>query len=203
MPSTQPNELKEIKWVYTFEEGSKDMRSLLGGKGANLAEMVQQNLPVPPGFVITTEACNAYLKDRQAPPDLWSQVLAEISQVEAKTNKQFGHRKQPLTVSVRSGAPVSMPGMMDTIANIGLNDTVVEGLAKLTNDFRFAYDSYRRLVQMFANVVVGISNEPFEVVLKNVCSRAGVKTEVELNANQMKAVAKDHCLDDNAGSQAF
>lgn len=191
MASTQTNEPQEMKWVYTFEEGSQDMRPLLGGKGANLAEMVQHNLPVPPGFVITTEACNAYLKDRQVPSDLWTQVQAGIRQIETKTNKQFGHRKQPLTVSVRSGAPVSMPGMMDTIPNIGLNDTVVEGLAKLTNDSWFAYDSYRRLIQMFANVVVGISNEPFKIALENICNRAGVKTEAELNVGQLKDVTEE------------
>ena len=127
------------KWVYTFEEGNKDMRDLLGGKGANLAEMTNAGLPVPPGFTITTEACNAYYAlGKQFPEGLWEQVLEAMKDLEKKTGKKFGDPSNPLLVSVRSGARVSMPGMMDTVLNLGLNDEVVKGLAKLTNNERFA-----------------------------------------------------------------
>ena len=164
------------KWVYLFEEVDKaesyvgddweKVRSLLGGKGANLAEMTRIDVPVPPGFTVTTEACNAYLAaGEQFPPDMWEQELAAMKRVEEQTGKVFGDPKNPLLVSCRSGAKFSMPGMMDTVLNIGLNDDTAQGMVELTGDERFVYDAYRRLVQMFGSVVLGVSDEPFEEVI--------------------------------------
>src|SRR5579884_1123595 len=151
------------KWVYHFEEGSAEMRALLGGKGAGCAQMTRAGLPVPPGFTITTEACNAYYQaGKQFPPGLWEQVLAALRELEAKTGKRFGDRTNPLLVSVRSGAALSMPGMMDTVLNLGLNDATVEGLARLTGNERFAYDAYRRFIQMFGRIVLEIPGERFD-----------------------------------------
>jgi len=155
------------RFVYGFAEGSSEMRSLLGGKGANLAEMTLIGLPVPPGFTITTEACNEYLdKDKEFPAGTWEAVAAALKDLEDKTGKIFGDKNNPLLVSVRSGAPVSMPGMMDTILNLGLNDESVIGLAKLTHDKRFAYDCYRRFIQMFSNVVLDIEHFRFEEIVE-------------------------------------
>ena len=163
------------KWVYAFGEvadaekyaGSWDgVRGLLGGKGANLAEMSRIGVPVPPGFTITTEACNAYLEAGESfPQGMWDEALSALHAVEEETGKTFGDADNPLLVSCRSGAKFSMPGMMDTVLNIGLNDDVVEGVVRLTGDPRFAYDSYRRLIQMFGTVVLNVSDEPFEEVL--------------------------------------
>ncbi|MCM2270504.1 MAG: pyruvate, phosphate dikinase, partial [Thermoanaerobaculia bacterium] len=164
------------RWVYGFDElaaaeaaagGSWDaVRALLGGKGANLADMTRLGVPVPPGFTITTEACNAYLAAGDRFPDgLWEATSAALGRLESVTGKRFGDAGNPLLVSCRSGARFSMPGMMDTVLNIGLNDAVAEGMAALTGDPRFAYDSYRRLVQMFGSVVMGVADEPFEEVL--------------------------------------
>jgi pyruvate,orthophosphate dikinase len=142
------------KWVYLFSEGNKEMRDLLGGKGANLAEMTNAKLPVPPGFTITTEACNAYFaNDKQFPEGMWEQVLDAITVLEEKTGKRLGDPSNPLLVSARSGARVSMPGMMDTVLNIGLNPKVLKGFAELTGNERVAWDAYRRLIQMFGNIV--------------------------------------------------
>ena len=139
-----------MKYVYAFEEGSKEQKFLLGGKGANLAEMTKLGLPVPPGFTITTEACNAYMAGGHALPDgLMGEVTSALEALEAKMGKKLGDEGDPLLVSVRSGAPFSMPGMMDTVLNLGLNDASVNGLAKQTSNERFALDSYRRFVQMF------------------------------------------------------
>src|SRR5207237_8210288 len=136
------------KWVYLFEEGNKDMRDLLGGKGAGVAEMTRAGLPVPPGFTITTEACNAYYASEKKFPDgMWEQAIEALHHVEEKTGKKLGDVKNPLLVSVRSGAKFSMPGMMDTVLNLGLNPQTLEGLAKLTIDRRFALDAYRRFPQ--------------------------------------------------------
>jgi pyruvate,orthophosphate dikinase len=133
------------KWVYLFEEGDKDMRNLLGGKGAGLAEMTNAGLPVPPGFTITTEACNAYFDaGKQFPEGMWDQVLAAMKKVEEQTGKKFGDPANPLLVSCRSGARVSMPGMMDTVLNIGLNADTLKGMVELTGNERFAWDAYRR-----------------------------------------------------------
>ena len=154
------------KWVYLFNEVEEaenhvggdweGVRALLGGKGANLAEMTRIDVPVPPGFIVTTEACNAYLAaGQQFPEGLWEQELAALKATEQATGKSFGDPNKPLLVSCRSGAKFSMPGMMDTVLNIGLNDEVAEGMVKLTGDERFVYDCYRRLVQMFGSVVHG------------------------------------------------
>ena len=190
------------KWVYLFNEvdevqkmlgGDWDkVRGLLGGKGANLADMVRAGLPVPPGFTVTTEACNAYLDAGQKFPEgMWEQELAGMKAIEKQTGKKFGDAQNPLLVSCRSGAKFSMPGMMDTVLNIGLTDTVVEGMAKLTGDERFTYDSYRRLIQMFGSVVMDIDDEPFEEVLTAARKKAGVKSDSELNAAQWKEVVKE------------
>src|SRR5262245_4897374 len=190
------------KWVYLFDEveeaekqvgGDWDkVRALLGGKGANLAEMTRVGVPVPPGFTVTTEACNAYLAEGQKFPEgLWEQELEALKAVEKQTGKKFGDPSNPLLVSCRSGAKFSMPGMMDTVLNIGLTDEVVEGLANLTGDARFAYDSYRRLIQMFGSVVMEIADEPFEEVLTEARHHAGVQTDTELNAEQWKEVTAE------------
>ena len=190
------------RWVYGFDElaeaeqaagGSwEGVRSLLGGKGANLADMTRIGLPVPPGFTITTEACNAYLAGGEAlPPGLSEEVLAAIDRLERSTGKRFGDAANPLLVSCRSGSKFSMPGMMDTVLNIGMNDEVVEGMARLTGDARFAYDSYRRLVQMFGSVVLGVADEPFEEVLTGARERSGVATDSELGAEAWRAVTDE------------
>ncbi len=155
------------KFVYFFgdgkAEGTGQMKDLLGGKGAGLAEMTNLGIPVPPGFTITTQACNHYYANQQTvPQSLEKEQRAALERLEKTLNKNFGDPEKPLLVSVRSGAKFSMPGMMDTILNLGLNDKTVEGLARLTDDTRFAYDSYRRFIQMFGNVVLGISKDKFE-----------------------------------------
>src|SRR5687768_15861590 len=145
------------KLIYTFAEGDASMRSTLGGKGAGCAEMTRAGLPVPPGFTITTEACNAYYASgRQFPGGMWDQTLAALRTVEQKTAKRLGDTSNPLLVSVRSGARFSMPGMMDTVLNLGLNDDAVAGLAKLTENERFAQDAYRRFIQMYGRIVMDI-----------------------------------------------
>ncbi len=187
------------KWVYAFDEVEEaaayvggdweGVRSLLGGKGANLAEMTRIGIPVPPGFTITTEACNAYLEAGQEfPDDMWQQVLDALAHVEKLTGKSFGDPKNPLLVSCRSGAKFSMPGMMDTVLNIGLNDEVAKQLVELTDDPRFVYDSYRRLVQMFGSVVLGIADDPFEYVLEDYRKRSGAKIDAELSAEDLEAI---------------
>jgi pyruvate,orthophosphate dikinase len=190
------------KWVYLFDEvalaeekvgGDWDkVRSLLGGKGANLADMTRIGVPVPPGFTVTTEACNAYLAEGEKfPAGLWEQELAALRAVEEATDKKFGDPDNPLLVSCRSGAKFSMPGMMDTVLNIGLNVDTVEGLIRKTNDPRFAYDSFRRLVQMFGSVVMGVPDEPFEHVLTKYRASRGVENDSELNAEDWEAVAEE------------
>src|SRR5919204_906225 len=150
-------------YVYDFAHGSRDMRDLLGGKGANLAEMTRIGLPVPDGFIVTTEACRAYLRDGERWPDgLHEEVSEHLAALEERIGKRLGAADDPLLVSVRSGAAVSMPGMMDTILNLGLNAESVRGLAESTGNARFAYDSYRRLIQMYGKVVEGIDGDRFE-----------------------------------------
>ena len=189
------------KWIYLFDEldaaedqmgGEWDkVRTLLGGKGANLAEMTRVGLPVPPGFTVTTEACNAYLAAGQKFPEgMWEQELAALKTVEKQTGKKFGDSKNPLLVSCRSGAKFSMPGMMDTVLNIGMTDEVAQGMAKLTGDERFAYDSYRRLVQMFGSVVMDIADEPFEEVLTEARHKAGVESDSDLTAGDWREVTQ-------------
>lgn len=175
------------KYVYLFSEGNGSMRNLLGGKGANLAEMTVLGMPVPQGFTITTEACTQYYNDgRQINEQIQAQIYEYLAKMEEICGKKFGDPKNPLLVSVRSGARASMPGMMDTILNLGLNDTVVEGLAALTNNPRFAYDSYRRFVQMFSDVVMEMSKSDFEKVIDAKKKEKGVKLDTELTAEDMK-----------------
>jgi pyruvate,orthophosphate dikinase len=186
------------KWVYLFDEvdlaekkaGTWDgVRALLGGKGANLAEMTRIGVPVPPGFTITTEACNAYLVERSNfPRGMWEETIKALRIVEKKTGKKFGDARNPLLVSCRSGAKFSMPGMMDTVLNIGLNDETAKGMIGLTSDPRFVYDAYRRLVQMFGSVVMGVADEPFEEVLTKYRSQRGVTSDSDLTADDFKAI---------------
>ncbi len=179
------------KWVYLFEEGDASMRDLLGGKGAGCAEMTKAGLPVPPGFTITTEACNAfYAEGSKLPAGLWDQARASLQTVEAKTGKRFGDSANPLLLSVRSGAKFSMPGMMDTVLNLGLNDEVTAGLAKLTNNERFAFDAYRRFVQLFGKIVLGVKGEVFEHELEAEKSRVGAKTDADLSADALKDLVR-------------
>ena len=189
------------KWVYLFEEVDEaekyvggeweGVRSLLGGKGANLAEMTRIGVPVPPGFTVTTQACNAYLEaGQQFPPGMWEQELAAMKRVEEQTGKVFGDSKNPLLVSCRSGAKFSMPGMMDTVLNIGLNDETAKGMVELTGDDRFVYDAYRRLVQMFGSVVLGISDEAFEDALDELKKERGVTSDTDLTAADWQALTE-------------
>jgi len=181
------------KYVYLFSEGNASMRNLLGGKGANLAEMTGLGLPVPRGFTITTEACTRYYQDGQMiAKDIEDQIYEYLSKMEQIVEKQFGNPDNPLLVSVRSGARASMPGMMDTILNLGLNDVVVEGLAKLTNNPRFAYDSYRRFIHMFSDVVMGIDKNKFERILEEMKEKKGVELDTELDANDLKELVKKY-----------
>ena len=177
------------KYVYLFSEGNGSMRELLGGKGANLAEMTNLGMPVPQGFTVTTEACTRYYEDgRQIAPEIQAEILEYLGKMEEIAGKKFGDAANPLLVSVRSGARASMPGMMDTILNLGLNDTVVEGLAKLTNNPRFAYDSYRRFIQMFSDVVMELPKSNFEKIIDEMKEAKGVKMDTELDADDMKAM---------------
>ncbi|MBQ1522813.1 MAG: pyruvate, phosphate dikinase [Erysipelotrichaceae bacterium] len=175
------------KYVYLFEEGNANMRELLGGKGANLAEMTNIGMPVPYGFTITTEACTRYYDDgEKIADDIQEEILAYLEKLEAKSGKVLGSEENPLLVSVRSGARASMPGMMDTILNLGMNDKVVETVAKSTNNPRFAYDSYRRFIQMFSDVVMGLPKSTFEVIIDEMKEAKGVKLDTQLDADDMK-----------------
>ncbi|MDR1481881.1 MAG: pyruvate, phosphate dikinase [Synergistaceae bacterium] len=181
------------KYVYDFHEGDASMRSLLGGKGANLAQMSKIGLPVPPGFIITTDACKAYWTQGQNLLDeIWPDVLSAVARVESATGKKFGSTENPLLVSVRSGAPVSMPGMMDTILNLGLNDDTVKALAGVSGDERFAYDSYRRFIQMFSDVVLEVSAEKFEERLAEVRKSLGVKFDHQIPAESLKNLIAEY-----------
>lgn len=179
-----------MKYVYAFSEGSADMRDLLGGKGANLAEMTKLGLPVPPGFTITTEACNYYLLNEGYPEGFFEEMKEKLAELEGNMGKRFGDVKDPLLVSVRSGAKVSMPGMMDTVLNLGLNDETVKGVIAKTKDERFAYDAYRRFVQMFGDVVLGVEHELFEEALEALKEKKGVKLDTELEAEDWKGLVE-------------
>ncbi len=184
------------KWVYLFNEIKQaetyvgndwdKVRGLLGGKGANLAEMVRIGLPVPPGFIVTTEACNAYQVEKKFPEGQWDQMLEALKATEKESGKKFGSVENPLLVSCRSGAKFSMPGMMDTVLNIGLNDETAKGMVKLTNNERFVYDSYRRLIQMFGSVVLGITDEAYEEPLDELKKAKGAKVDTDLTADDLK-----------------
>ncbi|GAA2441086.1 pyruvate, phosphate dikinase [Streptomyces macrosporus] len=178
------------KFVYDFTEGNKDLKDLLGGKGANLAEMTNLGLPVPPGFTITTEACKVYLESGAEPPALRDEVSAHLDALERKMGKKLGQADNPLLVSVRSGAKFSMPGMMDTVLNIGLSDASVAGLAAQAGDERFAWDSYRRLVQMFGKTVLGVDGDLFEEALEEAKRAKGVATDVDLDADDLEKLVE-------------
>ncbi|WP_019214751.1 pyruvate, phosphate dikinase [Fenollaria massiliensis] len=181
------------KYVYSFKEGNKDMRDLLGGKGANLAEMTNLGLPVPNGFTITTQACNRFYEENE---ELWQDLKEEIRKgienVEKITNKGFSDKENPLLFSVRSGAKISMPGMMDTILNLGLNDVTVEGLSKKTNNERFAYDSYRRFIQMFSDVAMGIPKAEFDKILNKQKEKRNIESDIDLNTDDLKEIVKEY-----------
>src|SRR5689334_590912 len=190
----------KVKYIYSFgggkAEGRADMKELLGGKGANLAEMTNIGLPVPPGFTISTEACNYYLAHKGAyPRDLKGGVIAAMGKMEKLLRKKFGDDRNPLLVSVRSGARASMPGMMDTILNLGLNDKTVEGFGARTKNERFVWDSYRRLIQMYGDVVLGLKpatesdRDPFEIIIERVKHERGVQHDTDLNADDLRRLA--------------
>ena len=179
------------KWVYKFKEGSADMRNLLGGKGANLAEMTNLGLPIPQGFTVTTEACTDYYNNgKQISEEIQQQIFENLADLEALMGKKFGDTEDPLLVSVRSGARASMPGMMDTILNLGLNDVAVEGFAKKTGNPRFAYDSYRRFIQMYSDVVMEVPKSFFEKIIDEMKEEKGVHFDTELTAEDLKVLAE-------------
>src|SRR5438309_2601731 len=182
----------KTKWVYLFSEGSKDMRDLLGGKGAGVAEMTRAGMPVPPGFTITTEACREYYRrGREFPANLWEQVEVALAKLEAQTGKKFDDPVNPLLVSVRSGAKFSMPGMMDTVLNLGLNPRTLEAMHQLTGAERFTLDAYRRFVQMFGKIVKDIEGDLFEEALSEAKKVAGVTTDPELSPDQLRKVVEE------------
>jgi len=205
---------KSKKWVYLFHEGDRDMRDLLGGKGAGLAEMTNAKLPVPPGFTITTEACNAYISQAFAargkpaesdevrrtlakaknkfPKGMWEQTVAALKKVEKQTGKKFGDPKNPLLVSVRSGSKFSMPGMMDTVLNLGLNSETLTGIEALTKNPRFAQDAYRRFIQMFGRIVMGIEAKKFDAIFDGAKAKHKAKLDTDLNANALKEVVTQY-----------
>ncbi len=179
------------KYVYLFKEGNKDMRNLLGGKGANLAEMTSLGLPIPQGFTVTTEACTEYYNDgKNISKEIQDQIFEALKEIESIQGKKFGDNNDPLLVSVRSGARASMPGMMDTILNLGLNDEAVEGFAKKTGNERFAYDSYRRFIQMYSDVVMEVPKSYFEKIIDEVKEARGIKYDTELTTDDLKELVK-------------
>jgi pyruvate,orthophosphate dikinase len=181
------------KRVYLFDEGGKEDRTLLGNKGANLCEMTALGLPVPPGFIISTEACKEYFdNDNELPPGLMKEITAAIGEIEDQTGRKLGDPANPLLFSVRSGAPVSMPGMMDTVLNLGINDEISAGLARRTSNPRFANDTHRRFIQMFGNVVLGQAAEQYESILEATKARKGHKTDLELTAEDLRAIIREY-----------
>ena len=178
------------KYCYLFSEGNADMRELLGGKGANLAEMTNIGLPVPQGFTITTEACTQYYEDgRKINDEIFAEINEYIGKMEGITGKKFGDKENPLLVSVRSGARASMPGMMDTILNLGLNEDVVDVMAKQSNNPRWAWDCYRRFIQMYSDVVMEVGKKYFEQLIDAMKEKKGVKQDVDLTADDLKELA--------------
>ena len=182
----------EKKWVYSFAEGDGKNKQLLGGKGANLCELTQSGIRVPPGFVITTEACLSYLNDphRTLPHDLMEQVKTHLRSVEEAMHRRFGEKKKPLLVSVRSGSAMSMPGMMDTILNLGLNQDTLEGLIHDTGNERFCYDAYRRFIQLFGKVALGVPDELFDEAFEQIKKQAQVTQDIDLSARDLKDICK-------------
>ncbi len=187
------------KFVYLFKEGDASMRELLGGKGANLAEMTKIGLPVPQGFTVSTEACTQYYEDgRKINADIQAQIMDGIDKMEEITGKKFGDKKNPLLVSVRSGARASMPGMMDTILNLGLNEDVVETMAEQSGNARWAYDCYRRFIQMYSDVVMEVGKKYFEELIDKMKEEKGVKLDVELTAEDLKTLAEQFKAENKA-----
>src|SRR5690554_888939 len=180
------------RYVQDFAEGNKDQKDLLGGKGANLAEMTKLGLPVPPGFTITTEACRAYLTTGQPPAGLADEISEHLAGVERAMGKRLGDRDDPLLVSVRSGAKFSMPGMMETVLNVGLNDESVAGLARQSGNDRFAWDSYRRLIQMFGKTVCDVPGERFDEALDGVKAAKGTTNDLDLNADDLRSLVDEY-----------
>ena len=179
------------KYVYLFREGDASMRELLGGKGANLAEMTKIGLPVPQGFTISTEACTQYYEDgRKINAEIQAEIMEYIVKMEEITGKKFGDKENPLLVSVRSGARASMPGMMDTILNLGLNETVVETMAAKSGNARWAYDCYRRFIQMYSDVVMEVGKKYFEELIDKMKEEKGVTQDVDLTAEDLKTLAE-------------
>jgi pyruvate,orthophosphate dikinase len=178
------------KYSFSFDKGDGKNKALLGGKGANLCEMTQMGLNVPPGFVITTATCLQYLENKALPVDLMDEVRQQIADIEQTTGKEFGGTNNPLLVSVRSGSAISMPGMMDTILNLGLNKDTLAGLIEMTDDARFAYDAYRRFIQLFGKVALGIDDEKFDVHFHAVKRNAGIKADVALSADQLQEISE-------------
>src|SRR3954452_11788735 len=174
--------------VYDFDEPADGGRELLGGKGIGLAEMTQLGIPVPAGFTITTDACRAYMREHGLPKGLMAEVERHVTALEERSGKRFGDEHDPLLVSVRSGAAVSMPGMMDTILNLGMSDTAVRGLAETTGNARFANDSYRRLIQMYGEVVDGIPGDRFETALADLKRSRGAQADTDLSADDLDAL---------------
>ncbi len=191
---------KSQKYIYSFDESDRDMKALLGGKGANLGEMTKIGVPVPFGFTITTEMCDYFLKNSKYPENFASELEEKLNLLEAKMGKKFGDRHNPLLVSVRSGAAVSMPGMMDTILNLGLNDDTIKGLMEQSGNERFSYDSYRRFVQMFGNVVMNVDHDHFEEALEKMKEERGVHLDTELTADDLKVLVLQYkqIVNDNA-----
>ncbi len=191
--SGEKSRSREKKWVYLFREGDKDMRDLLGGKGAGLAEMTRAGLPVPPGFTITTEACNSFTAaGDKFPKGMWEQTLAAMKKVEKETGKKFGDPANPLLVSVRSGAKFSMPGMMDTVLNLGLNEQTLQGLTALTNNPRFAQDAYRRFIQMFGRIVMGIEAKKFDAIFDAAKEKYHARQDTDLDVNALREVVAQY-----------
>ncbi|MDR3068734.1 MAG: pyruvate, phosphate dikinase, partial [Cellulomonas sp.] len=174
------------RYVKDFSEGDKDQKDLLGGKGANLAEMTRLGLPVPPGFTVTTDACRTYMSTGAVPAELADEVSAALTRLEAAMGRRLGAAEDPLLVSVRSGAKFSMPGMMETVLNVGLNDASVQGLARVADDDRFAWDSYRRLIQMFGRTVLGIEGDLFSAALDKAKSDRSVVSDTDLDADALR-----------------
>src|SRR6266702_2896713 len=199
------------KWVYLFEEGRGDDKSLLGGKGAGLCEMTRAGLPVPPGLIVTTEACNAFFEnDKNFPEGMWEQVKEGLQKIEEKVGKKFGDPQNPLLVSVRSGAAFSMPGMMDTVLNLGLNEETVQGLAEQTGDLRFALDAYRRFASLFGEIVMGVTHEKFERVMDRFKAQTSGGSDTDLKAEELREIiaaekeiiiAEQHAIPDDPYEQ--
>ncbi len=189
LPTLLANQFNFGKYVYNFEEGNAGMKYLLGGKGSNLCEMTNMNIPVPPGFILSVDACNQYQEDGGSlNKGIVKEYMKHLKTLEKKMGKKLGNSKDPLLVSVRSGAAISMPGMMDTVLNLGMNDKSVEGIGRLTDNPRFAWDSYRRFIQMFGDVVMGIEPKYFETELDKIKEEKGVEHDTDLHSADLQNV---------------